>query len=477
MTRETTPIEQQNEVSQAVMGIHKIKSVFRLTLGLLAVFIAVYALAQGNQQERFFQGGTLPEADGFVHMGVATCASSVCHGQPSASEQDNVLMTEYRTWLNQDLHSRAYNSLLTPASRLMAENLGLEQPPHRAKICLDCHTDNVPESLRGEEFLLSDGVGCEACHGGSENWLDSHRENSTHQDNISRGLFPTENPFAQATLCLSCHNGSDTKLASHLIMGAGHPRLSFELEAYSALQPAHYRVDEDYRERKNALVGLGVWITGQLEMAMQSLELINTYVVDNDSMQSELYFYDCQACHHPLEDKRWIPGQHANLPPGTIRLNDSSFQMVTSLLEVVSIDRVPEMNRLLNLLHQASVVSKPAIRNAAENLHAYIEGISLQFSTREYTGDELRRIRRNLIQHAANGDYRDYAVAEQALMAIDGITIRLQQADQYESVLDALFQAMVLEDFGERGFVLFNADRFVRIARQVDQYFADDSSN
>jgi len=105
------------------MGIHKIKSVFRLTLGLLAVFIAVYALAQGNQQERLFQGGTLPEADGFVHMGVATCASSVCHGQPSASEQDNVLMTEYRTWLNQDLHSRAYNSLLTPASRLIARTI------------------------------------------------------------------------------------------------------------------------------------------------------------------------------------------------------------------------------------------------------------------------------------------------------------------------------------------------------------------
>lgn len=453
------------------MKLLKSNTGWLLALMLTVTLVATGVLAQTAAQSARAPLPALPQNDGSIHMGVASCATGVCHGKSSPSDVDNVLMTEYRTWLNEDLHSRAYNSLLQPAARLMAENLGLTEPAHRAKICLDCHTDNVPESQRGPEFLLSDGVGCEACHGGAENWLDSHRENATHGDNLARGLYPTENPFAQITLCLSCHNGTADKLATHRIMGAGHPRLSFELDAYLALQPMHYQVDEDYRERKTAVTGFGVWATGQLEMAMQTLELLNTYVIDSDAVQTELYFYDCQACHHPLEDKRWVPSAHSNLPPGTVRLNDSSFLMISGLLEIVSPDRVPEMNRLLSQLHQASILSKSALRTAADNLHAYIDGISVQFSAREYSTDELHRIRRNLVVHAANGDYRDYAVAEQALLAIDGITIRLEQAQQYQSVLDALFEALVLEDYSARGFVVFNPDRFVQIARQVEQYF------
>lgn len=450
----------------------KLRTSLQVLAALLAGSIMLGVIAQDDTVRPDSQSTVvIPQHDGLQRMGVASCATGVCHGRSSPSDEDNVLMTEYRTWMNQDLHSRAYNSLLGPAARLMAENLGLSEPAHRADICLDCHTDNVPVSQRGPEFLLSDGVGCEACHGGAENWLDSHREDATHSDNLARGLYPTENPFAQITLCLSCHNGTADKLATHQIMGAGHPRLSFELEAYSALQPMHYVVDADYRERKDAVTGFGLWTTGQLELAMQSLELLNTYVIENDSIQTELYFYDCQACHHPLEDKRWVPSSHSNLPPGTVRLNDSSFLMVLSLLETVSPDRVAEFSRLLAALHQSSIVSRSALRGAADSLHAYIANISEQFVYRDYSDAELVRLRANLVAHAAAGDYRDYSVAEQALLAVDGITIRLQQSEQYQSVMDALFEALVLEDYSERGFVVFNPDRFVAIARRVQPYF------
>ena len=454
------------------------KTCLQIGFLIVASSLMLGALAQGNFARPDNQStAVIPQHDGLERMGVASCATGVCHGRSTPSEEDNVLMTEYRTWLNQDLHSRAYNSLLGPAARLMAENLGLSEPAHRADICLDCHTDNVPASQRGPEFLLSDGVGCEACHGGAENWLDSHREDASHGDNLARGLYPTANPMARVTLCLSCHNGTDDKLATHQIMGAGHPRLSFELDAYSALQPMHYVVDADYRERKESVTGFGLWATGQLEMAMQSLELLNAYVIDSDSMQTELYFYDCQSCHHPLEDKRWVPSSHSNLPPGTVRLNDSSYLMVLGLLETVSPDRVAEFSRLLAELHQASIASKSALRGAADDLHAYIANMSEQFIYRDYSDGELVRLRANLVAHAAAGDYRDYAVAEQALLAIDGITIRLQQSEQYQSVMDALFEALVLEDYSERGFVVFNPDRFVAIARRVQPYFDSTQPN
>lgn len=459
-----------------------IKPILKPGIKLAAILMAGSLMLGVIAQDNFSQPSgqpmvDIPQHDGLMRMGVASCATGVCHGRSSPSDEDNVLMTEYRTWLNQDLHSRAYNSLLGPAARLMAENLGLSEPAHRADICLDCHTDNVPPSQRGPEFLLSDGVGCEACHGGAENWLDSHREDASHEDNLANGLYPTNEPFSQITLCLSCHNGTEDKLATHQIMGAGHPRLSFELDAYSALQPMHYEVDADYLERKEAVTGLGVWATGQLEMAMQSLELLNTYVIDSDSMQTELYFYDCQACHHPLEDKRWVPSSHANLPPGTVRLNDSSFMMVLSLMEVVAPDRVAELNRLISQLHQSSVVSKSALRIAADNLHGYIANIAVQYSSRDYSDAELTRLRANLVAHAAAGDFRDYALAEQTLLAIDGITIRLGQSAQYQSVMDALFEALVLEDYSERGFVVFNPDRFVAIARRVQPFFDPEQPN
>jgi len=47
-------------------------------------------------------------------------------------------------------------------------------------------------------------------------------------------MYPTEEPMERARLCLSCHLGTERKFATHEIMGAGHPRLAFELELYGS---------------------------------------------------------------------------------------------------------------------------------------------------------------------------------------------------------------------------------------------------
>ena len=46
-------------------------------------------------------------------------------------------------------------------------------------------------------------------------------------------------------------------------MGAGHPPLGFELDTYSSTQPAHYRVDPDYIERKGRPNDIQIWALGQ----------------------------------------------------------------------------------------------------------------------------------------------------------------------------------------------------------------------
>ena len=46
-------------------------------------------------------------------------------------------------------------------------------------------------------------------------------------------------------------------------MGAGHPRLDFELDTFTATQPAHYEIDKDYYERKIVSNGMQTWAIGQ----------------------------------------------------------------------------------------------------------------------------------------------------------------------------------------------------------------------
>src|SRR5690606_24746827 len=199
-----------------------------------------------------------------VHLGVASCATSVCHGKLSAQEHENVWLNEYRIWSTDDRHAQAYRTLTSDASKRMAAKLGLASAT-TAQICLDCHADNVPEEKRGPKFQITDGVGCEACHGGSALWIESHAEDqATHVDNLAKGMYPTEDPLSRASICLSCHLGTRDQFATHRIMGAGHPRLAFELEAFTANQPAHYEVDDDYESRKGRVSGFQLWLTGQL---------------------------------------------------------------------------------------------------------------------------------------------------------------------------------------------------------------------
>ena len=83
------------------------------------------------------------------------------------------------------------------------------------------------------------------------------------RENLAAGLYPTEQPVARAEKCLSCHFGDDKKFVTHQIMGAGHPRMSFELDTFTAVEPAHFVIDKSYIERKGPVNDVRVWAVGQ----------------------------------------------------------------------------------------------------------------------------------------------------------------------------------------------------------------------
>ncbi|MGH8185785.1 MAG: multiheme c-type cytochrome, partial [Steroidobacteraceae bacterium] len=315
-----------------------------------------------------------PAVADFKHMGVASCATSVCHGKLAPQPGRNVALNEYRTWTQDDRHSQAYRTLELPESKRIAANLGLPSAT-TAKICLDCHADNVPADKRGPKFQMSDGVSCEACHGGAEKWLESHAaESATHKDNIARGMYASEQPLKRAQLCLSCHLGTKDRFATHAIMGAGHPRLSFELEAYTANQPAHYVVDADYAERKGKIEGMNLWLTGQIESARRMLTLLQTELFHSGGgMFPELAFYDCHSCHHPMDKIRWNAQRAgAGIKPGTVRLQTHNLVVLQAVTETFEPAALPELVTLTNALIRSGQRDRAAVAAAAKALQDWI---------------------------------------------------------------------------------------------------------
>ena len=81
-----------------------------------------------------------------MNLGVVNCANSLCHGSISRWKDSNILQNEYVTWSRVDKHAtRAYQVLLQRAlASASRATSGLKEPPHEAKLCLDCHAYDPP---------------------------------------------------------------------------------------------------------------------------------------------------------------------------------------------------------------------------------------------------------------------------------------------------------------------------------------------
>ncbi len=420
-------------------------------IALLGIFTQAYALPQYSEEK---------------HTGVASCASSVCHGKSTPATNNNVMLNEYKTWITEDRHASAYKTLLSAESKRIASNLKLSAPAHKSDICLDCHADNVKRSQYGEEFKLEDGVGCEACHGGAEHWLESHtEEGATHADNLAKNMYPTEDGFARAALCLSCHLGHKNKLVTHKIMGAGHPRLIFELESFTANQPAHYKIDADYRKRKGEFSGFTMWAVGQLAAVKKQIELMDTFLLSEHSFFPELTFYDCHACHHNMSNKRWYETPSSGKTvPGAVRLNLANFVMLRAFSAVVYPELFPTLNDGIITLNTASQKTPTELKNALAALRPTVTTLENKLRKDRFTKSHVNQLRAKLLAQAAKGEYRDYIVAEQAFYTIEGFTISLDQFDQHQALLDKLFNALASED-------KYDPVKFKSVARSVQRGF------
>lgn len=359
---------------------------------------------------------TLPQYSHDKTLGVGTCASSLCHGAIETWKDSNVLQNEYVTWSRSDKHARAYAVLLNDRSKDIAKKLGLPQPAYKSDLCLDCHTHNPKPAQRGADFQITDGVQCEACHGPAERWIKPHVEpDATHAKNVSLGMYPTNEVVARAHLCLSCHLGTQKKFVTHKMMAAGHPRMSFELDTFTQIEPPHYRIDADWHKRKGSWDGVRAWAVGQAVAAQELLALLQS-PRGRDGFFPELVLFDCYSCHHSMADKRNTAAR-AGAGPGYVRLNDASFLMLRQIARRVVPDESAAFAQQIARLHKAVASGSDALAQA-HVVEDMITSMIPKISAYKFSGKDAQGILIGLIDDGLAGQYTDYQGAEQAVMAM-----------------------------------------------------------
>lgn len=389
---------------------------------VLAVVLAVQILP-------LYAAGAVEQIFAHKHLGPATCASSVCHGANQRGANSDILLNEFSVWQQTDPHAKSYATLGTAESKRIATKLGLGDP-RSAAVCLDCHTDHPAEAMRGDKFLMTDGVGCEACHGGAEKWISTHTEaNRDRALSISEGLYPTDQPVARAKLCLSCHMGTRDRMITHRIMGAGHPRLSFELDTFTWLNP-HYEIDQDYVRRKGEFNGARDWAIGQGISAVNLLDILTDERKGWNGIFPELVLFDCHACHRPMSGRQWGPRPGTGLGPGVVRLNDANLVMFRHVLSVVDPRASEDILAGTRALHQATLVSRDRTFAAANALKAKVDGQLDKVAAYEFGPDTLGKVLDSLIRDADRGEFRDFAGAEQAALAAQSVVVAFETARQ-----------------------------------------------
>ena len=88
------------------------------------------------------------------YVGSAKCKT--CHNADKNGAQ-------YKIWESK-AHAKAYADLKTDAAKAKAKAAGIEDPLKSEK-CLSCHTTAAGKKNVDASYDITEGVGCESCHG------------------------------------------------------------------------------------------------------------------------------------------------------------------------------------------------------------------------------------------------------------------------------------------------------------------------
>jgi hypothetical protein len=364
-----------------------------------------------------------------AHEGVASCAGSTCHSRPVASGlvvRQNELITWQDPHSEAGAHSRAWRVLTQPRAQAIVQRMGLSTPAQSAPVCLGCHSDPAPAGQRGARFQISDGVGCEACHGGSGGWIASHYVvGATHAANVSRGLVALDDPKVRAARCLDCHFGgaSPNQFVTHQMMAAGHPRIAFELDLFTTLQK-HHDIDADYSARRKEVPGgVRTWAVGQAMALDRALTLFGPKTPSGAF--PEFVFFDCQSCHRTIstDPKARLtvePNPARPIPLGMPPFNDENMIMLSAAAKVAAPGLSARFEEESRGFHAALAKTGSATGSQAAKLAETSRRLADAFAAHGFSRGETLAIFQAVLSSGETASrYTDYAGASQAVMGAD----------------------------------------------------------
>lgn len=417
-------------------------SLFCCALAGVAFLISSFAAPAPVEAAQDLANGT--------HMGVATCGGTTCHGRQEA-DGEIVRQDELMRWQEESTpggaHSRAFRVLREPRSIAIAKRLGIKDASSSQQ-CLGCHS--TPAAKKGPRFQVSDGVGCEACHGASSQWLSAHYAvGANHAKNVSLGLTPLDNPKARASTCLDCHFGSakSGQFVDHRIMAAGHPRISFELDLFSTLQQ-HHDEDIDYVRRKGKTNGVRFWAVGQSMALERSLNLFSKPALAQEGLFPEFYFYDCHSCHRRIYDEASARPTSINnpgrpIPEGMPPYNDENMIMLSAAIKVAAPDLAGQFNARSKAFHAAMAQGRGPAVQAAAKLRQTATTLADRFSRASFGRDQTFQIMETIAGQAISPRFTDYEGSVQAVMAIDTLLNGLVNSGQVSEAAAASLRGQI----------------------------------
>jgi hypothetical protein len=298
--------------------------------------------------------------DPYQYMGSASCNGSACHGSTKPKSKFSIQQNEYWVWFDNDSHAKAYDKLTEPDSQRIAKNLGIEKPEASSR-CLVCHAVEVDKAHQGPNYDLKEGVTCEGCHGPAEKWLGPHtRRDWDKKKGAEYGMFDTKALPKRADRCLTCHLGADKNIVDHELVGAGHPRLNFELDNFSTVMPSHWLPPKDKTERE--WFGARVWAVGQAVALRSQLELLSSSRKSRGVVWPDLIYFDCYACHHSVVDRvrdisedekklqRWRVREYGG-KPGRLVWNAASYTIFREYMREMLSEKAEALDQLVTSFH------------------------------------------------------------------------------------------------------------------------------
>ena len=311
-----------------------------------------------------------------------------------------------------------------------------------AEECLGCHAE--PAAKRGERFRMSDGIGCEGCHGGSGPWLANHYAvTGTHAANVASGMKALDDPKVRASVCLDCHFGSSAKgqFVTHVMMSAGHPRVAYELDLFTGMQK-HWDVDADYcgggpaSRRKECPSGVKVWAVGQAMALERSLTLYASPRGGSGAF-AEYYFFDCHSCHRPIsDDPKFRPTAEINpgrpIPVGIPPFNDENMIMLSAAARVAAPGVASRYEADSRAFHMALAKDRTQAIAAAGRLARTAHELADAFDRHNFDRRETLAILDAVVSQPITGRYTDYTGSAQAVMAADTLLNALVASGQVD---------------------------------------------